>query len=137
MKNIISLILFTFVTSVAYAHEIEGTLVLKGAIKTKIMLSGEKTICKVKIDKVKNLMKEDSFGNPAYLVLASVKLEGHPKIKVDRDYKFSNLFATQKGSEVRDFEYEAAPDAFMKIDREGRVLFVSFKLNTTPITCSF
>ena len=75
MKKLIVLIIAMSSLSL-YAHKIEGTLVLKGTIKTKINVNGVPTTCRVEVKKVKNYMKEDSFGNPAYRVLLDLSLDG-------------------------------------------------------------
>ena len=139
MKNIILLLALSLTAS---AHMIEGTLMLKGAIKTKIVVNTVKTTCKVKIEKVRNLMQEDSLGNPAYIVRANISLDGSDferslSVKFDRDFMFDNLFTTATGTEVRDFDYKSPEGAAMKIDGEGRVKSVSFPTQYKLITCTF
>lgn len=141
MKNII-LGLVAVVSLNASAHLIEGTQVLKGKIKTKIMVNTVKTTCSVKIEKVKNLMLEDSYGNPAYNVRAVVGLDGDDyqrglSIKHDKELWFNNLFAAGTGTEVRDFDYKAADGSTLKIDREGRIKSTSFPFQGRVISCSF
>ena len=141
MRNLIIGMLAVFSVT-AFAHEIEGTLILKGAIKTKIMVNGLKTTCKVKIEKVKNLLVEDSFGNPAYNVRADVSLDGNDfernlSVKYSKEIWFNNLFTTATGTEVRDLEYAAADKSTMNIDGNGRIKVVTFPFNGRTITCSF
>lgn len=143
MKNIIILI-FCFFTYSVFSHEIEGTLILRGSIKTKITVNGINTTCKAKVEKVKNLLEEDSYGNPAYKVLMELSLNGKSSdntrvIKSERDVWFDNLFTVSADKkEVRDFEYKSSTvDAFMKIDKDGRIKEVRFPFNNQSITCLF
>lgn len=126
----------------ASAHLIEGTQILKGSIKTKIVVNTVKTTCKVKVDKVKNLMQEDSFGNPAYNVKIDLSLDGDDlqrnlTVRYDKEVWFNNLFTSGNRSEVRDLEYAAADGSQMNIDSSGRIKSVSFPYNTRTITCAF
>ncbi len=140
MKNII--IATLFLSSLAHAHMIEGTLMLKGAAKSKIIVNTLKTTCKAKVDKVKNLMQEDSFGNPAYSVKINLSLDGSDfernlSVKFDRDFMFDNLFVSGNTSEVRDLEYKSAEGATLRIDKEGRIKMVTFPSTYKTITCTF
>ncbi len=126
----------------AFAHTIEGTLILKGTIKTKIVVNRVETTCKVKIEKVKNLLVEDSFGNPAYNVRATISLDGdnmerNLSVKMDKEVWFNNLFTVATGSEVRDLEYKTAGGSKMMIDSQGRIRSVSFLYKSRPINCVF
>lgn len=126
----------------AMAHNIEGTLILKGTRKTKIVVNTVKTTCKLKIEKVKNLLVEDSFGNPAYNVRANISLDGEDldrriSVKLNKEVWFNNLFTVAAGTEVRDLEYATADGSKMTIDSEGRILSVSFLYNSRSINCAF
>ena len=141
MKHLMIGLLAVFSLS-AFSHNIEGTLILKGAIKSKIVVNTVKTTCKFKIEKVKNLLVEDSFGNPAYNVRTTISLDGEDmerrlSVKFDKEVWFNNLFTVAAGTEVRDLEYAAAEGSKMMIDSEGRVLSVSFLYNSRPINCAF
>lgn len=141
MKNLIIGLVAAFSLS-AFAHNIEGTLILKGTIKTKMVINTVKTTCKLKIEKVKNLLVEDSFGNPAYNVRANISLDGEDmerriSVKMDKEVWFNNLFTVGAGTEVRDLEYAAADGSKMVIDSEGRIDSVSFLYNSRPINCAF
>ncbi len=134
--------LVTVFSMSAIAHNIEGTLILKGTIKSKIVVNTVKTTCKLKIEKVKNLLVEDSFGNPAYNVRTEISLDGEDmdrriSVKMNKEVWFNNLFKVAAGTEVRDLEYAAADGSKMMIDSEGRVLSVSFLYNSRPINCAF
>ena len=143
MKNLLILFVLLFSLS-GKAHEIEGTLVLKGAIKTKIYVNMVKTTCRVKVDKVKNLLLEDSYGNPAYRVLVDLSLNGSDLerdrfIKYKRSVWLNNLFPiSSKNSEVRDLEYVSAEtDVKTLIDRKGRIKQINYKALEKNITCNF
>ncbi|MFP5385288.1 MAG: hypothetical protein ACLGHN_04375 [Bacteriovoracia bacterium] len=141
MKKIIIASLISL-SAASSAHMIEGTPVLKGAIKTKIYVNNIKTNCRVKVEKVKNLMLEDSFGNPAYNVRLSISLSGNDferslSVKFDREVWINNLFTVGNGTEVRDFEYASTDGINLKIDRHGRIKTVSFPYAGKIITCSF
>lgn len=141
MKNIIIASLFTL-SAASSAQMIEGTMVLKGSIKTKLYVNNVKTTCKVKVEKVKNLMLEDSYGNPAYNVRINIDLSGkdHDRgvsVKFDRELWLNNLFTVGGKTEVRDLEYASNDGVKMKIDGEGRIENVSFPYASRLITCSF
>src|SRR5665647_934096 len=76
MKSIFTVLFLIAAMAEVRAQSIQGTMVLKGSIKTKIMVNGIKTVCKMKIDKVKNLLEEDAYGNPAYQLQAEIELDG-------------------------------------------------------------
>jgi hypothetical protein len=141
MKALIILSLF-LTAQTSSAHEIEGTQMLKGSRDTKIYLQDVKTKCSLDVEKVKNLMEEDRFGNPAYIVRVELGLSGKDKkkkieIKFKKKYEFNNLFKTAKGTEVRDFEYASPEGASLKIDRSGRVTEVHFPFEGETINCLF
>ncbi len=50
--------------------------VLKGSLKTKVVVNGISSTCKVKVDKIRNIMEEDAFGFPGYKVKIEARLEG-------------------------------------------------------------
>jgi hypothetical protein len=143
MKKIIAGILCAL-SMTASAHTIEGVLILKGKIKTKVTVEGVKSTCTVKVDKVKNLLEEDSYGNPAYNVKVEVNLSGSEKVgnrrvtvAYDRAIWFNNLFSDGRNSEVKDLEYHADGGAKMNIDKGGRIKQVSFQYNRKQVTCAF
>lgn len=141
MKAFIFLaLLFTLQTS--FAHEIEGTQMLKGGRDTKIFVKDVKTKCSFDVEKVKNLMEEDSFGNPAYKVRVEVELSDKDKkkkieVKYKKKFEFTNLFKTATGSEVRDFDYASVEGARLKIDRSGRVEEIHFPFENETISCLY
>lgn len=144
MKNIFLAILATLIvfSASSFAHTIEGTLILKGSIKTKIYVNSLKTTCKVKVEKVKNLMLEDSYGNPAYNVRVAISLSGRDydrdlSVEYDRELWLNNLFSVGARTEVRDLEYASAEGTKMTIDRNGRIQNVTFPFQRQKITCSF
>lgn len=141
MKNIIFTFLFILSTS-ASAYMIEGTLVLKGSLKTKVVVKSLSTTCKVRVKEVKNLMLEDSYGNPAYKVELELSLDGKSSdgtrvVNFDRRLWINNLFSVGNRTEVRDFEYASPDGVKMIINRKGRIESVSFNYGTQRINCLF
>lgn len=141
MKNLIigTLAIISFSAS---AYMIEGTQMLKGTIKTKITVNSVTTTCRVQIEKVKNLMLEDSFGNPAYHVRADISLDGNDyarslAVKYDKEVWFNNLFKTTTGTEVRDLDYFSEDGSTIKIDRNGRLKVLKFPFQGQTISCLF
>jgi hypothetical protein len=134
--NYIIIGLLTLISFSSSAHDIEGTLMLKGSVKTKTLVNGEKISCKLKVEKVKNLLQEDTFGNPAYNVLVKIELDGKT-IKFDKKVYFNNLFKVKNQTEVRDFEYASENVGSIKINRDGRILSLSVSLNSQTINCAF
>lgn len=130
------------VSSMVSAHEIIGTPILKGSIKTKVVVDGLSATCKVKVFKPRNLMVEDSYGNPAYTVNTEVNLDASndERAKVISYYKyvtFTNIFPVGDKTEVRDFDYSSKDGETLKIDGAGRLKAYSFSYNQKTITCSF
>ena len=141
MKNIIIGLVAAFSVS-AFAHEIEGTQMLKGSRKAKITVNTVKTTCKVKVEKVKNLLLEDSFGNPAYNVRIEIELDGSDlernlKVKYSKTSWFNNLFTEGNGTIVKDLDYVSPEGSEIKIDQGGRLKLAKFDYNGQKITCSF
>ena len=127
-------------SSTVFAKPIQGTLVLKGAVKTKVNVLNEKTICRVKVEKVKNVMdEEDSFGNPAYQIRTQIELNGNEKIKYNREVIFTNLHKTGATSQVEDFKFfvKAEPTTTMTIDQEGQLKTVTFLAQNQNVVCNF
>ena len=126
--------------SSAFARPIQGTLVFKGAVKSKIKVFNEKTTCRVKVEKVKNILEEeDSFGNPAYQIRTQLELNGNEKIKFDREVVFINLHKTGTTSQVEDLKYfvKGEPSTTMTVDEEGRIKQVTFVASKQNIVCNF
>lgn len=137
-----TLLITLLLASVAHAHEIKGTLILKGTAKTKIVVDGIETKCNVKVDEVKNTLTEDSFGNPAYRVWTKVELSGKAgeiKIEHKADLRFTNLHASGAGTAVSDESYlgETEKRASLKIDEKGRIRSIVFPVGAKSITCTF
>lgn len=141
MKNII-FVMAAALSLTASAHLIDGVQILKGTIKTKIVVNAVKTTCKVKIEKIKNLMLEDSYGNPAYNVRAELSLDGNDferslSVKYSKEVWFNNLFTVGAKTEVRDLEYFSADGSKLMIDGNGRIKSVSFPFESKTVTCAF
>jgi hypothetical protein len=139
MKKLICL-LIALTSSHLPAHEIEGTLVLKGSLKAKIMVNNIKTDCKVKVDEVKNLMEEDSFGNPAYKIKLEISLNGRDKdrkVKFDQKVWVNNLFEEGNGSIVKDLEYSSPEGTKLFVNHQGHMKSVQFIYSGQKISCAF
>lgn len=142
MKKLI-LILVSLVSLSVAAAEIRGTLMLKGSLKTKITLKTIPTTCKLKVDKVKNLLEEDSFGNPAYQAKIQISLDGSDierniKVKLDKTLTVINLHVEGQKSQVKDFDYfNTAENVKVTIDSEGRLVSTSFPYESQIVTCKF
>lgn len=141
MKKIILLSSSLFLLT-ASAHTILGTPVLPGTLKTSILVNAVKTNCKVKVEKVRNLLFEDSYGNPGYTVRMNIDLSGDDlerkiKIRYDRDFTLTNMFQVGQTLEVRDYDYFSPEGATLKIKTDGRLHRVSFPFENTALTCSF
>lgn len=126
----------------ASAHTILGTQVLKGSLKTKVLVNGVNSTCKVQVEKVRNLLLEDSYGNPAYKVRLDISLKGdnmerNISVRYNNLVWVNNLFEEGTGTIVRDFDYAAADNTKMRIDAAGRIKSVSFIYNKQTVTCSF
>jgi hypothetical protein len=134
--NIVTIILLSCLSLNVLSHTIKGTMVLKGPLKTRVFIKNKETSCRIKIEKVKNLLEEDSFGNPAYKVRAQVGLDS---INFEKDIWLNNLFSLGKDrSEVRDFEYHSEDNSIkMKIDDTGRIKTVLVRYKNTDISCFF
>lgn len=137
------LILSLILSSAVGAHTIKGTLILKGSLKSKVFVNGVETTCRVKIDKVKNILDEDSYGNPGYRVTGEVNLDGRDQkrkitIKSEQKLVFTNFFAIGNKIEARDLNYAANNGAAtMAINEDGRLLEVQISYQSQKVTCLF
>lgn len=136
---------FTFaalVTGTAFAQSITGVPVLKGALKTKTMVRGTSTNCKVKIDKIRNMKEEDSFGNPGYKVIVEVDLDGkndkqETVVRYGKEFTLTNFWPENGQVVAKDFDYYSDDGAFLTIKADGRLKSFSLNLDNQKITCSF
>lgn len=132
-----------FMMSSVSAHEIDGTQVLKGTLDTKVIVKDVKTKCTVEVDKVKNLMEEDSFGNPAYVIRVFVTLAGenrktHVVVKTKREYRMTNLFKDGETKIVKDYEYmNGDGTARLEIKEDGRLRTMSIPYEGQTVLCDF
>lgn len=142
MNKLLSTILIAF-SSTVFAHEIEGTLMLKGSLKTKIVVNGVKSACRLKVEKVKNLLEEDDFGNPAYQAQVDISLNGNDmergvRVKFDKELTVINLHQEGSVKKVKDLEYFATSEKVkIMIDQEGRLVSTTFAFGSQNITCVF
>lgn len=137
------ILLLSLISVGANATEIQGTLMLKGTLKTDIMVNGVKSVCKLKVEKVKNLLEEDSFGNPAYQARIQISLDGRDfersiKVKMDKDLTVINLHSEKNRRQVQDLEYfSIAENTKVTIDTEGRIVSTTFPFQGQTIKCNF
>lgn len=142
MKNIILLVV-SLMLSVASAHTITGTPVLKGTLKTKQMVDGVKSTCKVQIEKIWSSNNEDSYGNPGYSVRMDLSLSGNnidtgKTVKVDEKVMLSNMFKNGTNVMVKDYEYATEDGRIaLTIKTDGRLNTVSFPYKSQKVTCAF
>ena len=141
MKTLIALIAFASLSASAY--EIKGTLMLKGSLKSKIVVNTVKTTCKLKVDKVTNILDEDEFGNPGYQARVEISLDGNDwerqlKVKFEKKLVVVNMYDVNGRKFVSDNEYRSV-DGSIKvfIDDEGRLLETSFPFQNQNIKCVF
>ena len=142
MKN--QLILFlSLISAGAFANDIQGTLMLKGSLKTKITVNGVASVCRLKVEKVKNLLEEDSFGNPGYQARVQISLDGRDlerdiKVKLDKDITVINLHLEKDLRRIKDLEYISSEENIkLNIDSEGRIVSTIFPYQLQTITCNF
>lgn len=142
MKMLIVLFFLSFSIG-ANATEIQGTLMLKGAVKTNLLVSGVKCVCKLKVEKVKNLLEEDNFGNPSYQARIQISLEGRDfernvKVKFEKELTVINLHLEKNLRRVKDLEYFSLADNIkVTIDSEGRIINTTFPYQQNTIQCNF
>ncbi len=158
MKTLITAALILS-SAAALAHEIIGTPVLLGTAKGTAVVRGQAVECKVKIDDGligpprgrRNLLQEDRFGNPAYLITAELKVEGEATRGGGRDrtrtpgfrhvstVDFTNLHQEEGGSIVRDELYVGRrdPRARFTIDGQGLIKTADIPTNAGVVSCRF
>lgn len=165
MKTLITALLLT---TVAHAHVIQGTMPRYGKVKGSTIIRGVEVKCEVEINgpamlgiggkgDVRNLLKEDQFGNPAYKVIATVKLKSKEKDLVPVDFDEKITFSNLHPQGVSDSDYatlipeapaptpqrpnpvapKAGTPARFSIDGQGNIIGVSVRTNIGPVSCSF
>lgn len=134
-----ALIVALLVSTVAQAHFIEGVQILPGKVSTKTRVNNVKTECTVEIGKVKNLMEEDQYGNPAFKVDVRIELDGggvfasgSKKIRFERKTMMTNMF--EDG--VRDLEFQGS-EMKLAINREGRLVSAAVPYLGGTAACQF
>ncbi len=142
MKNLL-LASLALISVGSFANEIQGTLMLKGSLKTKINVNSVSTVCKIKVDKIKNYLQEDDFGNPGYEAKAEISLDGNDldrKIKVRFSKEFTIInFHTLNGTHlVKDFDYVNEKEKVaVVIDEGGYIVSTTFPYGKQTINCKF
>ncbi len=145
MKKFILLAVLALPAVSSAAHEIEGTMVLKGSLKSKVFINAVETTCRAEVEKVKNILAEDSYGNPGYRVRLKVTLDGRDekrKIEIKQETKVSvtNFFKVGDKVEARDLNYaddETATGTTLDISPEGRLVKVKVAYKNQFVTCLF
>jgi len=141
MKKFILLI--SLICVGANATEIQGTLMLKGTVKTNVVVNRVKSVCKLKVEKVKNLLEEDSYGNPGYQARIQISLDGRDiersiKVKLDKEMTVINLHLDKNLRRVEDLEYLSVEEnTKVTIDTEGRIASTTFPYQGQTIKCNF
>lgn len=116
---------------------------LKGALKTKVTVNGVQSVCKLTIDKVKNILEEDDFGNPGYQAKIEIELDGKDtdrkiKIKLSKKLTVINMFTENGVRKVKDLDYfSAADNVSVQIDKSGRLVSTTFPYAEQTVKCSF
>lgn len=142
MKTSLLTIISLFSLSV-FAQEIQGTLMLKGSLKTKITVNNVNTTCKVKVKKVRNILEEDAYGNPGYRARIQLSLSGNDyerqiKVKFDKEVDVINMHDENGTKIVKDFDYFSSEDKiYVSIDGKGRLKQARFPYQGQTITCKF
>ena len=137
------IVLLSLISVGAFANEIQGTLMLKGSLKTKITVNGVASVCRLKVEKVKNLLEEDSFGNPGYQARVQISLDGRDlerdiKVKLDKNITVINLHLEKGLRRIKDLEYISSEENIkLNIDSEGRIVSTIFPYQLQTITCNF
>lgn len=130
------------ITGTAFAQTITGVPVLKGSLKTKVMVRGVSSTCKVKVSKIRNIKEEDSFGYPGYRVNLEADVEGRNSdqervVNYHREFTLTNFWEEDGKVVARDFEYFSEDGALLTIKEDGRLKSFSFPVENGQITCSF
>jgi hypothetical protein len=126
----------------AFAQTFTGIPVLKGSLKTKTLVRGVSSTCKVKVARIRNLKVEDSFGNPGYTVQVELDLNGKNDIqetvvRYGKDFTLTNFWQENGQTVVRDFDYYSEDGALLSIKSDGRLKTFSFPFDNQKITCAF
>lgn len=128
------------ITGTAFAQSITGVPVLKGALKTKTMVRGTQSTCKVKVSSIRNIREEDFYGFPGYKVIIDVNVEGRNEnservIGIEREFVVTNFWNENGRVVAKDFEYFSEDGANLTIKPDGRLQNFAFNDNGTRITC--
>ncbi len=136
---------FTFaalMTGTAFAQNITGVAVLKGSLKTKTLVRGISTTCKVKVAKIRNIKEEDYYGFPGYTVKVEVDLNGkndkqETVVRYGKEFTLTNFWRENGQVVAKDFDYFSEDGALLTIKTDGRLKSFSFPVDNQKITCSF
>ena len=123
--------------------EFQGTMVLKGSVKSKLRINGVDTTCRVSVEKVRNILDEDAFGNPGYTVRIKTSLSGRDEkrkveIKHDQTANLTNFHKIENKIVAKDLLYaDEVTGSTMEINYEGRLEKVKINYQGQQITCLF
>jgi hypothetical protein len=139
------LIAFALTAQAAFAHTIKGQAVRRGKAATVTFVNGVEVACEVKFDrdKIKNLLEEDRFGNPAYVVTASILTNSRDRralpLRETREIRFTNMHTDGGGKIVRDELYVAPTDprARFTIDGSGNLRTITVPTSVGLVNCAF
>lgn len=129
-------------SSTAFAQSITGVAVLKGSLKTKTLVRGYQSTCKVKVDSIRNIRDEDFYGFPGYTVVIKVSVDGSNEkqekvVSIDRQFTVTNFW--NEGGKViaKDLDYFSTDGANLTIKPDGRLKAFAFNDNSSRINCNF
>ncbi len=136
------LIFAALLSTTAFAQQITGVAVLKGSLKTKVAVNGVTATCKVKVDKIRNIMEEDANGFPGYKVRIEASLDGkndkqETVVKLDQVYNLTNFWTVDGKVIAKDLEYFSTDGALLTIKPDGRLKSFVIPYNNQKITCAF
>lgn len=130
------------ITGTALAQSITGVPVLKGALKTKTVVRGTQSTCKVKVSRIRNLMEEDAFGFPGYKVTLDVSVDGRNEsgeavVKIDRQFEVNNFWVENGQTVAKDLDYHSVDGAKLTIKTDGRLQSFVFADSSDKVSCAF
>ncbi len=136
------IIVAALLSTTAFAQEISGVAVLKGTLKTKTVVENIPTTCKVKVEKVRNIMEEDAFGFPGYKLKMKISLDGKNSkqetvVTLDKDFELTNFWNENGKIVAKDFEYFSADGALLSIKADGRLKSMTVPYKNQKVICNF
>ena len=138
MKTLIILACLSFSIS-SFAHQIEGTLVLKGRARTKVMIGNTEMNCTVNIKNVENYDDQDDFGNPVYQIETDIRISSLDRTHLNQSARLINIFNENGQKITKDHEYISQDNNIrLFVDRDGRLKdLVINSVSGRKTTCRF